>query len=172
MTVQQHSENEWTAGVPVKGQKLSVFHGEPGFWSGSYGTRPNPAPVYGLAKGRDGVDIDLDQEVLVHSGMGLTPLRATIVGIGDAGLPDQHTVKIRPYKSAHITGASSAACEPHSFDEYEWLKAETEAATLLGKRNIDLARTIFGGFYFDLFQRHAMECYLANRAALAKAISK
>lgn len=151
--------------TPGRG-KLSVFHGEPGFWSGAHGTRPNWAPVYGLAKGRNGVDIDLDQEVLVHSGMGLKPLRATIVGIGDPGLPDRHTVKVRPYKSAHITAASSSACEPHSFDEYEWLKAETEAASLLGKRNIDLARTIFGGFYFEHFQKLAMERYLT---AIAKA---
>ena len=145
---------------------LSVFHGEPGFWSGAHGTRPNPAPVYGLVKGRNGEGLDLGQEVMVHPQfLRGTPARATIVGIGDRGLPNRHVIKVRPFKSAYIETAAAGSCEPHMFGEYEWLDAETKAAAELGRKNVDLARASFGGFYFEEFQRAAMRHYLAARGA-------
>jgi len=142
---------------------LPVFHGEPEFWNKAHGTRPNAAPVYGKAIGRNGQPVDLDQEVLVHRGFGMEPVRAKVVGIGDAGLPDRNTVKIRQYGSAHLSSASSKECEIWRFDEYEWLCAETAAAGVMTKRDVDLARCMFGGFYFDVYQREVMKAYLGAR---------
>lgn len=140
---------------------MQVFHGEPLFWNKAHGTRPNPAPVYGRAKGRNGSVLDLDQEVLVHRMMSLEPVRGKIVAIGDEGHPDREMVRYRRYGSAYLTTADARDCEVWSFDEYQWLRAEETAATAAAKRNIDLARCMFGGFYFDLHQREVMKAYLA-----------
>jgi len=142
--------------------RLSVFHGEPDFWSGAHGTKPNPAPMYGRALDANDNVLHLDIDVMAQrSSFRSQPIRAKVVAIGDEGLPDRPICRVRQHGSAVLSGYSTAECTPHHFDEYEWLAAETEAARVMDKRGVDLTRCAYGGFYFEQFQREVMKAYLA-----------
>lgn len=143
--------------------RIPTYYGEPSHWSGAHGSKPTPAPVYGKAMDRSGNSLELDADVIVHPRYGSAARRAKVVAIGDYGHPGMNIVRIREHGSAYITTCQSEDCEPHCFDDYDWLKAEEAAAVVMDKRGIDLARCMFGGFWFDQYQREVAKVYMANR---------
>jgi hypothetical protein len=148
----------------AKATVISVFHGEPGFWSGAHGPRPHPAPVYGKALDANGRPLNLDVEVLAGFPFSDTKYRGKVVSIGDEGLTGRNVVKVRQHGSPVLSTFSSEGCCPHRFDEYEWLAAETRAAKEMSDEGIDLIRTMYGGFFFEDFQKRTMRHYLAGLA--------
>jgi hypothetical protein len=140
---------------------ISAFYGEPSFWSGAGGTFPIPAPVYGKCLDADGNPLELDVEVLARFQFSKSCYRGKVVSIGDEGLPGRNVVRVRQHGSAVLSVFGSETCTPHHFDEYEWLSAETAAAKEMSDQGIDLARTMYGGFFFDEYQRRTMRHYLA-----------
>lgn len=139
---------------------------------------PTIPPVSGLLDFH-GRSIELDAEVIVCRLRGLVRnpgrFRAKVVGMGDPGLPGREIIKIRPFGSNYIEAAAPGEVETHVFDAYRWLAAETEAADDMGgdkadgwghvrreNRGIDLTKCMFGGFYFEEFQRRTMAAYLSR----------
>lgn len=118
-----------------------------------------------------GVRIALDCEVIGHSFRdmpGLMPghwYRAKVVGYGDPGLPGREVLRVRHHGCPHTTADTPRCVEVHTFDDYEWVKAEEAAAhymmrpTWERRKGVDLAETLWGGWWFDEFQRRTATHY-------------
>lgn len=111
----------------------------------------------------NGVLITLDCEVLINRAgrLGLPTRRAKVVGIGDGSLPGRVIIRVRPHGSNYVEGAQPEGCEVHVFDELAWLAAEEAAAHVMAHQGTDLAKCLWGGFYFDQFKREAAKAYVA-----------
>jgi hypothetical protein len=125
---------------------------------------PAIPPVTGLLS-HDGVPITLDCEVLVNRlrrfmAKDATCFRAKVVAIGDPGLPGRPVIKIRPHGSTYIETAGPEDCDVRVFDDYAWLLAEEAAAVEMSRLGRDLSKCLFGGFWFEQFQRFAAKVYV------------
>lgn len=124
----------------------------------------------------NGVLITLDCEVIVNRFRDMASMkrdswfRAKVVGIGDPGLPGRMILKIRPHGSSYIEAVRPEAVEVHVFDEVAWVEAEGASATHMmapgyDRPGVDLEKCLFGGFYFEQFQRGAAGVYVGRRVA-------
>lgn len=135
--------------------------------------QPTVPPVSGL-KDSSGALIGIGNEVIVNRlfmmrgrlGSGHC-YRASVVGIGDPGLPGRAVVKIRPYCSTYIETAGPDSLTVHTFEPYAWINAETEAALEASRLGWELVACLFGGFRFEQFQRLAATFYMRTIAAEA-----
>lgn len=114
-----------------------------------------------------GTLITLDCEVITNTFPEMRRMeswgRAKVVGIGDGGLPGRVVLKVRPYGSNYLETVSPRQCEVHAFDEYGWIAAGEKAARRMADRNIDLARCLWGHFYFEEYQREVARAYVGAR---------
>lgn len=118
-----------------------------------------------------GVSINLDCEVIgcrFRDLPGLMPnswYRAKVVGIGDPGLPGRVVIRIRPHGGSYTEVSGAGDLEVHQFDDAAWTMAETIAAETMmrpawNRRAINLEECLFGGHYFEEFQRLAATHYV------------
>lgn len=130
---------------------------------------PSIPPVMNL-KDVNGVVITLDCEVILERNRHILrntepTYRARVVAIGDPGLPGREVLKVRPHGSNYIETVGPADCEVHIFDDYLWTRAEEASAKEQDRLGRDLTTCLFGGFYFEPFQRFAIKSYVEIRAA-------